>query len=320
MLVVFPTTNRTFMISSSWRICPPNGATGGKALRKGLPKEPFPVSRDIRPGPRARSPAGGGAPSIRLRPYSRPSQTLPVLLEGENDVVMPFVVRGGMKLRLLFLQQIVDRVMDIGKRLVHVFNGGIRVFFHVRHRECLAGLLEVLPGRLEVLLLYDFFHLGKQSAELRECPLDIVGVGFHFSPFPEIKLVVQRAQFRVDGAHIGALWGDLEPRILFLFPGGFAKRTSIRSFHAASLARSSSVRDPPKDDLPREARGDPGGSPLRLSLSLPQLLHLPLEKVVPGIVPKGRLGVAKRHANRQVFFFQRQNFLLEGLPPFLVPH
>src|SRR4030066_1148222 len=222
MLVVFPTTNRTFMISSSWRICPPNGATGGKALRKGLPKEPFPVSRDIRPGPRARSPAGGGAPSIRLRPYSRPSQTLPVLLEGENDVVMPFVVRGGMKLRLLFLQQIVDRVMDIGKRLVHVFNGGIRVFVHVRHREDIFGFPDVPSGRLDVLPLHKFLHFGQKPAELREGSLDIVGVGFHFSPFPEIELVVKGAQFRVGGAQIGTLRGGLESRILFPFRGGFS--------------------------------------------------------------------------------------------------
>src|SRR3972149_2547009 len=40
----------------------------------------------------------------------------------------------------------------------------------------------------------------------------------------------------------------------------------------------------------------------------------------PGIAPKGRLGVAKRHANRQIFRFERQNPFLERLPLLLVPH
>src|SRR3990172_6058472 len=126
--------------SSSSGSCRTGDAIRGETIRgRGLLREPFSI-----PG---KSPPAG-------------SKTLPILLERKNDVVMPFVVRRGMKLRFFFLQQVVDRVMDVGERLVHVGNGGIRVFVHVRHRECLDGLLKVLPGRLEVLLLYDFFHLG----------------------------------------------------------------------------------------------------------------------------------------------------------------
>src|SRR3989304_7839970 len=130
--------------SSSSGSCRTGDAIRGETIRgRGLLREPFSI-----PG---KSPPAG-------------SNTLPILLERENDVVMPFLVRGGMKLRLFLVQQIVDRVMDIGERLIHVRNGGIRVFVRLRHGKNLAGIPNALPGRLDVLFLHDFFHLDKNRA------------------------------------------------------------------------------------------------------------------------------------------------------------
>src|SRR3989337_831090 len=92
-----------------------------------------------------------------------------------------------------------------------------------------------------------------------------------------------RAGSRFSFSTTSFILDNNRPRILILFQRCISHRTSIRSFHAASLDRTSSVRNPPKDELPRIVRGDPGGSPLRLCLSLPQLLHLNFEIFVPGL-------------------------------------
>src|SRR4030066_243478 len=81
----------------------------------------------------------------------------------------------------------------------------------------------------------------------------------------------------------------------FLLERCIAHRTSIRSFHTASLDRTSSVGDSPKDELPRVVGGDPRGLSFRLR-------------------------VAQRHPGAPIFFYQGQKIFLEGLPFLLVPH
>jgi len=64
-----------------------------------------------------------------------------------------------MKLRLFFLQQIVDRVVNIGECLIHMLHRGIGLFLRVCRSQDIEGFPKILPGLQDIFFQHNLLHL-----------------------------------------------------------------------------------------------------------------------------------------------------------------